>query len=149
MFKILEEEKGIFSLIDPVYNKEVKWKLTDQARPGLMIVMNNIDTEVEKLSVVDIKEVFLKGSEEEKVELEKRIMRLTERRMGIMSSFVEHVDPMPEIYDSKMEFLASCLCDKDDIANINTFFLTRYTDITKNQGVLSKEEEPEKQKAKD
>lgn len=134
MFKITDEEKGIFTLIDPIYNNEVSWRLTDQARPGLMIVMNNIDSEVQKLSQIDIKEVFSKGSEQEKNDLEKSIMRLTERRMAILASLVINVDPMPEIYDSKMEFLASCLCDKDDISSINTFFLTRYIDTTKNQG---------------
>ena len=139
MFKILDEKKGIFSLHDPIFNRETRWKITSEARPGLVILQKSIDKQIEKVSEIDITKTFESGTDEEKIRVSDEIMKLTEKKMVLLASFVENLDPMPDIYENKIEFLAANLSHKEDPMKINTFFLTYYTDSMKSVEESKKE----------
>lgn len=149
-FRIVDEKKGTFELWDKAFGTYRLWKVDDDATPGAWILQDKIDKQLSHLnSFLPDKEITIEKrrdlvqkhldslSDDEKVEYYKKIQSISSKKINIMAGFVEPVDPPIEdglycgIWETKMEYLASCLSKEDDSAKINAFFLTHLSDTTK------------------
>jgi uncharacterized protein YbdZ (MbtH family) len=144
-FQILDESEGTFTLWDRFFGVKRTWKVCDDAHPGIAILQDRIDreaNEIRKMLPGDyddlpkkerrkaIQQAMEKMSDEEKLSYLNRLSRNSDKHIALQASYVEPVDEMPDIWDNKIEFFASCLSDEIDSGKISDFFFKRLKDIT-------------------
>lgn len=152
-FRIVDDKKGTFELFDKAFGVYRLWKVDDDATPGTWILQEKLDKQLSQINSFLPRDKDLDKSErkklvkkhldslstEEKTEYYKKIQSVSNKQLNLMAGYVEPVDPPIEeglfcgIWETKIEFLASCLSREDDTAKINTFFLTHLSDTTKSQ----------------
>lgn len=139
-FRIEDFKKGTFILYDKVYQTERRWKLGDETPVGISYLIQEIEQQGDKLRGVlpegvnklsaeerrkHIQEYFEKLPEEERVAKAQELARLSKKQLGVMSTFCEPLFEIPDMWENKMECLASCLSHDKDPAKINAFFLIK------------------------
>lgn len=136
-FQILDESEGTFTLWDKFFGQRRTWKVSDEAHPGISILQDRIDkeaSEIRKMLPDDYSELpkekrrraiqsaVSKMSDEDKTTYLNRIARNSDKFIALQASYVEPVDDMPDIWDNKIEFYASCLSDEKDSQKVSDFF---------------------------
>lgn len=124
-FTILDREKGIFKLWYVLEQRWAKWQIDDEGKPGILILMQRLEEEGSKISELKYSENFASMSDEEKKKANKRITSVAHKQIAVMASYCENLDPIPELLENKIEFLAACLNHNQDAAKINAFFLIK------------------------
>lgn len=134
-FRVTDLDKNEFTLWDGIFNKTTRWKLTEDFRPGLGLLMESIDKEISKLpKPSDIKKNFKDMSETQRIEYIEKVNKLSHKQIFILASMVEPLDPIPDLFENKVEFLASCLTTEKDAGKIHAFFLIRFSNGSTSDG---------------
>lgn len=134
-FKVIDADKGLFSLWDTIFQTERKWKIADEATPGVAILMEKAEKNGQKImdKVPEGKKVHdvLKGMKpEEQEELLLEVQKNAHRQISYMSTICTPLFDLPDIFENKIDALAACLNDKKDSAKITAFFLARSVSST-------------------
>lgn len=137
-FREIDPKKGTFQLWDKVFNRWTDWQLDEHASPGVAILQDRIDQAQEKLSVEKpdgyaqwdrakrtewMTRHIEAMSAEEQDAYAMSVKRVTHMQLALICSYVNPVQPIPELWDDKIVYLASCLSHDDDTAAITRFFL--------------------------
>lgn len=144
-FRELDYKAGTFQLWDKVFQVYRTWKVDDDSSPGIGVLNEKLEQEGNELRKYFPKKFYtLTRAERKKVVSDyisdmpedqqrdylDKVKRNSDKQLAVMCAYLEPQDEIPEIWDNKLEFLASCLSHEADTGRISDFFLRRLADST-------------------
>lgn len=157
-FQISDIEKGIFVLYDKVFSVFRKWQIDPEASPGYSYMQQKLEKESQEIYKQLPKDfgsqsknerskafsAYLEGlNGKEKEAFLTKLKSNSEKNLAITSSIIQPLFEIPDLWENKIEALATCISHETDIHKINDFFLMKLSGYTTQQGE-SKEKEPGK-----
>lgn len=124
-FTIVDKEQGIFKLWDCIHQKWNRWQIDAEGKPGVLILMQKLEEAGGKLQDKRLSETYRDLPEDEKAKVAKEVSKVAQKQIAIMATYCKNLDPIPELLENKIEFLAASLSDDQDAAKINAFFLIK------------------------
>ena len=124
-FTVVDREKGIFKLWYVLEGRWTTWQIDDEGKPGILILMQRLEEQGAKIADLKYSENYASMSDEEKKDAGKKITSVAHKQILVMASYCKNLDPIPELLENKVEFLAACLNHNQDAAKINAFFLIK------------------------
>lgn len=152
-FQVVDESKGIFKLWDKAFDRFRLWQIDEESTAGSWILQAKLDAQLAELNSFlpkdvspeetskHIEEHFSKLTDSQKLEYGNTVQRLTAKKLQITCMNLTPLDPDMEnglyagIWETKVEFFASCMTHKHDHLRVNNFFL-KFT----NRSTISQEQ---------
>ena len=143
-FEVIDADKGLFSLWDTIFQTKREWQISDEASPGVALLMEKAEKNGQKIMEKvpegkKIHDVLKTMSTEEQNELLSNVQKNAHRQISYMSTICTPLFELPDIFENKIDALAACLNDKKDSAKITAFFLARSVSTTMLDGDLKVE----------
>lgn len=158
-FKELDYKQGTFQLWDKIFQCYRTWKVDNDSSPGIGMLNDKIEKESQELRkyfpddfhnlsrserIKSVSDYIAKMPDDKKQEYLNRVKRNSDKQLAVIAGYIEPMCEIPDIWENKIEFLASCLSTEQDTALINDFFLRRLVDST----TLQEESPKQKNKGK-